>query len=56
MWIIKKNNNLYVAKGGRNYSYTNKLSLAEKFKTKEEAFRNKCDNEYVVNIYNEIGV
>jgi hypothetical protein len=43
-----------VSKPGRYNSYTKNIKNAQKFRTKEEAERNKCGNEYIVNTYTEL--
>lgn len=49
MYIIKKGN-YYVANPGSKNSYTNKIEKARKFRTKEEAEKDKCGNEIIVRI------
>ena len=53
MYVIKKGN-LYVAKPGRSNAYTNRLKNAQKYANKEDAERNKCDNEHIANVSDEI--
>lgn len=51
MYVIMKGQ-LFVSISGSNASYTNDILKARKFKSKEDAERNKCGNETVKNIYN----
>jgi len=54
MYVIKKGS-LYVAKEGLPCSYTKVVKKARKFKTKEEAERNRCpENERVVDLLTDI--
>lgn len=48
MTYVIKNGSFYVSKRGSASSYTNKLQNAQVFKTREEAEKNKCENEGVV--------
>ena len=54
MYIIKRldQGGGYVAPSGRKNSYTNKLEIARKFDTLEDAEAELCpDNEIALNIY-----
>jgi len=51
MYIIKKGC-LYVANSGSKNSYTNRIEKARKFPTKEQAEKEKCGNETVINFLN----
>ena len=54
MYVIKKGK-FYVNHPGSGCSYTNDIRKAIKFKTREDAERERCpENEYVVNVYDEI--
>ena len=39
--------NLFVSKSGSYYSYTNNIINARKFKTIQEAKKEKCGNEFI---------
>jgi len=47
-WVLRrKSDGKFVAKAGRAHSYTRFLSVAETFKTREEAVANSCPkNEF----------
>lgn len=53
MYVIKKGK-YYVSKPGSKKSYTTMIERAQKFKTQEDAEKNKCGNERVVDIYQEL--
>ena len=49
MYVIAKSSNVFVAKSGRKGSYTNSLEHARKFKTEEDAEKERCiENEYII--------
>lgn len=49
MHVIKKGK-YYVSKPGSKNSYTDKLELAQKFGSKEEAEKHKCGNEIIIEV------
>lgn len=53
IYVIKKGL-LYVSLPGRKKPYTNQLKYAKRFSSLEEAKRNKCGNEKIINIKDEI--
>ena len=57
MYLIKRTDKrgLYVAQPGRKNSYTNVLRYARKFRTKEEAEKERCEgNEIVIDMFKHI--
>ena len=50
MYVIMKGN-YFVSLPGSKKSYTTNLQLAQTFSTKEDAEKNRCGNERVVNVY-----
>lgn len=53
MYVIKRGSQC-VSKPGSKNSYTNALQCAQTFSTKEAAEANKCGNEYVVPVEDEM--
>lgn len=53
MYVIKKRQ-YFVSKAGSKYSYTTNLKKARVFTTREQAEKNKCGNEKVVSVYDEL--
>lgn len=54
MFVIKRNDGLYVAKPGSKNSYTMFLQHARVFRTREEAERDRCPgNERIVDMAEE---
>lgn len=52
MFVIRRDDGLYVAKTGSDYVYTKRLENAKVFSTREEADKNRCiDNEMVVDVH-----
>ena len=55
-YVIKRTSDgQYVAKPGRESSYTSSLRWAQKFSTRDAAAGAKCDNEYVTSVQEEVG-
>jgi len=51
VYVLKRTDGKYVAKPGRHNSYTNSFTNARKFRTKEEAEKDRCiENEYIQKI------
>ena len=52
MYVLRRiNDNKYVSIKGRDFSYTDYLQYAQKFRTREEAVKNRCiENEYIEEI------
>jgi hypothetical protein len=56
-YVLKRNEDgAYVAPPGQRGSYTRRLENARKFRTREEAERNACGNEYVETLEQAAGV
>lgn len=53
MYVIKKGT-LYLSKPGSKYTYADRIEHAQKFQSKEDAERNKCDNEHIAYVLDEI--
>jgi len=53
MYVIKKGQ-YFVSKPGSRYSYTTRLKRAHVFDTREQAEKNKCGNEVVVSVRDEL--
>lgn len=53
MYVIKKGD-LYAAPPGDAHSYTTLLQKARIFRTKEDAKKEQCGNEYVVPLESEL--
>ena len=53
MYLIKKRQ-YYVSKPGSKKSYTTDIKKARIFKTEKEAYKDKCGNEHVVSVREEL--
>ena len=53
MYLIMKDN-YYVSLSGRKHSYTTKLKYAQTFVTYDKALKNKCGNEHIVKLEDEM--
>ena len=54
MFVIRGPNG-FVNKSGSYHSYTKFIEQARKFSTKEDAEKDKCGNETVIDVYKYIG-
>ena len=54
-YIIKREDGAYVARPGERHSYTYKLQHARRFDTRELAESERCGNERVLSIEEELG-
>lgn len=53
MFVIVRTDGKYVAVPGMESSYTDRLELAQRFSTRQQAERNRCiENETVVHLDN----
>ena len=57
IYAIKNNKTgLYVSKPGRGKSYTNRIEYAQLFRTLEDAKKDCCGNEYLVEVSSYIHI